>query len=313
MADRQSPKMQRLGSSNPEMKRLSPVSTGDDTRPDSEKQVEASWSESPSQDSDAGRTFSLLWVGLLTCTAIAALIYLATRASSPSPDTSAKRPTLPAEQRWENAEILLLGFFAADTTAEKLDFVLDPTRVGPFLEEYYGRADAARTELREIRSVQFVDIYEHPWCHVEFSDQNGKLHLADLKETPDGYELDWESLVAYGEMPWDRFRRERPPTSTQMRVYLARTSYYEHKYSDPTQHIVFRIESDDTPEFLYGYAERGSMLHRELHGHVAPGARRPMTLGLRFEPDAGADNLIVIDALINPRWTAQKVPEAAGE
>jgi len=305
--------MHRLGRSAPELHRHFPITAGKDSRSDAEKQIEESWADPPNQDSKADRAFSLIWVSLLASAAIAALIYLSVRSSSPTVNTNAEQalPTLPPAERRENAEALLRGFFATHTIAEKLEFIRDPTRTEPLLEEYYSRENTTSRELREIETIRFVEIQEHPWCQI--TDEDNRSHLANLKQTLEGYKLDWESLVAYGEMSWDRFRRERPPTNTQMRVHLAPTSHYAHRYSDPTQYVAYRVESDDSTEHLYGYVERASILHRKLLTHIPSGARRPMTLGLRFDPEAGADELVIIENLVYPRWTAPEVIRAKND
>lgn len=320
MANNEQPKMRRLGSSKPELRPLFSTTRETDERPHNEQKVEESWATEPVQDNREDRLIPMILVGVAAVATVAALIYLATRSSTKPVEPSTKNPvatgsasSLSSAERSELAESTLRNFLAAKTSTERLKFVLASDTLTAQIEEYYNRPATATIELRKIDSTKFVDINGHPWCSLEFSDQDFGAHKVMLKEIDDSYLIDWESFVAYGEMPWDALCQERPAAPKQMRVFLAHTPYYNFKYSDPTKYVAFRIEPQGPSKWLYGYVERESALHRQLLNHVTPGSKQPLNVRLHFEPDAGADNLAIIDELIHTRWATPEILGEAGD
>jgi hypothetical protein len=337
MADKEQPKMHRLGSSSPELRPLFTKTEAADIRPHNEQTVEDAWDSTAEPDSKEDRRFSMILVGVATVAIIVALIFVATRTSKAPvepfipPVATGSASRLFSAEHIELAESALRGFLAAKTDKERLKFVLAPKTLTAQMADYYSRSAAASTELRKIESTKFMEINGHLWCSLQFSDQNFSTHLATLKEAGDAYLLDWESFVAYGEMPWDELCQKRPTAPKQMRVLLAHTPYYNFKYSDPTKYVAFRIESREPSQWLYGYVERESALHRTLLGYAPLGSKResalpgtilgyvslvskqPLNVRLHFEADAGADNLAIIDEVIHTGWATPEILGEAGD
>ncbi len=311
--DRQS-KMQRLGDVTPELRRFYTVGKNDDVRPLTEQQVEESWSEEAAPETRGDRVWALTWVGVISAVALAAVVYLAVTRSEVAPPQ--QEPAAPAfygsaSEREAAAEKTLRDFHSAGSTAARLALILDPERLSGAVAEHYGRAGAERPAVAGIESTRYIVADGHRWCLAVFRDGAGTPRTAALKETPEGYRLDWEGMVAHGEMAWEEFCESRPAAPTQMRVYLAHTPYHNHKYSDPTEYVAFRVGPGGPSGWLYGYAARNSEPHLQLMGFVVPGTQQRANVRLRFEPDAGADNLVVIDEVIHSGWSPAETAAGA--
>lgn len=266
--------------------------------------VEAHWEEPHEPPSDHSKIWSLTWVSLTAVVAVAAVTGIALHFTDGSTITQETPPAFATEaERKAAATRTLHAFFAAESSAERLGFILDPDRLREPLEEFYRRTGAATATKISVDSLRFVLINDQPWFFAKLGVSGDQPQFVALKQTPSGYMLDWESLVAYGEMPWNALCTTRPEHPTQMRVYLSHTDYHNYKYSDRSRYAAYRISLNDGGAWLYGYVVRGSTTDLALSQIVKPNTRQPANIRLHFEPDAGADNLVVIDELIHPRWT----------
>jgi len=299
------PEKHRLGDVRPDW-----LTTGARRKRDSdatpEIKVEQAWEDAEEPPSRLSRIWSVSWVGAVITTSVVAIIAIALHLANQRPAIApqALPPIATTAERTAAATQTIRAFFAAESPAERLHFILAADRLRQPLEKFYRRANAPQPTDVSVASLRFVLIDAQPWCFAKIDLPGGQTQLAALKQTDDGYKLDWESLVAYGELPWDTFYSTRPEQPTQMRVHLAHTSYHNYKYSDPSRYAAYRITPKNGGSWLYGYVVRGSAADAALAQIVQKGMIQPANIRLHFEPDAGADNLAIIDELIHARWTS---------
>ena len=301
------PKVHRLGDVRPDWLTTGARKPKPENTPDVE--VEAPWAKPAKPPSKLSRIWSLSWVSVLSIFAVLTVIVVAIHAGQKAPSRP-QEPSLPFLRGTEKSAAItdaLSGFLSAATSEERCAHVLEPERVSPLVEEYYAREGLPQIEFKRIEQLHFVLLNGHPWAWAEFVDGEGRSHLASFKQTARSYLMDWESFVAYGELSWETLLAERPSKPVQMRVYLSHSDYRNFKYSSRERFVGFKVEPREGGPELYGFAERDTRTDVLLFAVVAPGMRQPVNVRLRFEPDAGADNLVVIDEVIHRQWTPPSI------
>jgi len=122
-----------------------------------------------------------------------------------------------------------------------------------------------------------------------------------MVKTPAGYRVDWESWVAWSEMSWKDFKKEKPSEAKLFRVVSNPAIYYNFEFKDESKWISFNLQSVNGDDSLYGYAPVGSDLTarlRALDGVV----RRKVMLKLRFPENPSSDNQVLIEEIVGEGW-----------
>ena len=142
---------------------------------------------------------------------------------------------------------------------------------------------------------------------VAFTIVTGDLDSTQLAfiDTPDGLKIDWESYYGWSDLPWETFLNEKPTQASSFRVILGPVEYYNFDFTDDRKWQSFRIESPDAEHQLYGYVERGSVLHERLRP-AGDAKRMPMILELKFPPAAQGRNQVLIERLVTEGWVLEE-------
>jgi hypothetical protein len=126
--------------------------------------------------------------------------------------------------------------------------------------------------------------------------------------------IDWETLVCYQPMPWDRFASERPAgSSMDFRVYVERDTFFSHEFSDADQWLCFRLTALEAEESMFGYVRADSEEARTLLEALVKngGGRASMILRLGIPERLQSRQGVVIEKVLSARWIYIDPPEAA--
>jgi len=146
---------------------------------------------------------------------------------------------------------------------------------------------------------------------VELADRSARNAIVEI--LPDGEpRIDWETLVCYQPMAWDRFAAERPEgTSLDFRVYVQVDNFHSHEFADSQQWQSFRLTALDSEESLFGYAEANGEVATGILGLLSQnqGQRTPLILRLGVPEGIQSRSGVVIEKLLSPRWMYVDAPE----
>ncbi len=155
-------------------------------------------------------------------------------------------------------------FFSARTIGKQLLHVRDPERVEPLMAKYYAREG----EPKPIGIKQGLTM-DTTVVHKQFL--NSEIELADfgrrsiiLEKTPQGFKLDWESLVGYCDMSWAALQQERPKTPQIFRVILNQDAHWNKDFTDSTQWRCYRLTDRKGDDYLFGYAKLDSAVNDKI-------------------------------------------------
>jgi hypothetical protein len=158
-----------------------------------------------------------------------------------------------------------------------------------------------------------LDHHTNFWLAVVELD-NHKIQNLIIDVAPNGELLiDWETLVCYQPMEWDRFTKERPiNTSFDFRVYVEADNFYSHEFADSKKWSCFRLTALGGEEPVFGYAKADEAIARDITELLNQNQGRPCSLILRITIPEGLRSRsgVVIEKLVNTRWLYISPPDS---
>ncbi|MBB5352575.1 YD repeat-containing protein [Haloferula luteola] len=155
--------------------------------------------------------------------------------------------------------------------------------------------------LKEIHwSVPFAASGEHIGVAVQNGDYEG--FCVWLAQQDGRWKVDWESTVGWSPKTFEALTQERPTEPVAMRVRVLKSNYYNFAFADDDAWQCFRIESANGEDYLYGYAEAGSLTARTLN--AVQKERNAVTLSIRFPEGSDNPRQVIIDSVISESWVA---------
>ncbi|HUF64131.1 MAG TPA: hypothetical protein VMN36_18780 [Verrucomicrobiales bacterium] len=172
------------------------------------------------------------------------------------------RPEATVMERFNASAPVIEAFLRAKSIDEMLPHVRNPEAVRPLMERHYGLRGVEPTPFSRIGPLE------------ESSIVNGFLvtpvYTSGFRALPIGVDhsdpprVDWESFVAYCEVPIGQFRSARPSAPTLLRVRLRPDSFYDGEFDDPDLYASFRITGADEKAVFWGYLRRDSPAYSKL-------------------------------------------------
>jgi hypothetical protein len=125
--------------------------------------------------------------------------------------------------------------------------------------------------------------------------------------TPEGLKIDWESWVAWSDVPWEKFLADKPQKAETFRVVLSKVDYYNADFKDEEKWRSYQLLSPDGGKTIYGYVPRDSELDGRLRPPPDVESASP-TLKLRFPADSRAGNQVLIEEKVSDSWVIETEP-----
>lgn len=216
-------------------------------------------------------------------------------------------PALPPNLRsWDEAKrgvkTAVTGFFESVSWEEKLAFVCAPDRLKEQVRDYYENQNPPATTLKSFTKIVPLQLGDIPLYFVEFEDEAFRSHHVDVYEFGGEFRLNWESMVAYGTMPWSQFCNEQPTDSQQLRVYAMPVDTYFSELRDRKRFQSYRITHRSGAPDLYGYVERDSFSGYALRSLTRTSRAQPVYLSLSFPKNSVRTDCVDITAFIHNQW-----------
>ena len=212
---------------------------------------------------------------------------------------------LALEAKNERVNAVVEKFLAATTIEEKVELVLDKERVLPLMRQFYARESEGMDSLGELVSRSFYHIKGHEYAIEErkLGDGSGNSIYVGLRNVGDNvFKIDWESMVAYGNLAWDQFLNVRPTEPVLFRCYATAEDYYNYQFKDQNKWQCYKLLNHRTLDSMYGYVERDSESGRSLA--VAVQKRSPASVILTLSIPEGTEGgrLVLIDEFVQDTW-----------
>jgi hypothetical protein len=262
------------------------------------------------------------WIaGLLVSGVVAALVVAAVReepevepiAIAPVQESPAAAPQpapevidFPQEMNRRESELtaelepLTRGFLEADTVGKLLPFVRDAGRVGEKIRAWYPDGKVPAPGMSAFNTKNAL-AYRGRLVSLSVRTNDFEEKQIAFIRGDDGLKIDWESYVAWSEMPWQRFISEKPERPVLFRVALKTLEYYNFGFGDEKKWQSYELRSPDREQVLYGYVRRDSPLNDKLRP-LDSNSSRMVTVKLKYIPGEATGNQVVIEEMISDGW-----------
>lgn len=213
---------------------------------------------------------------------------------------------LPAEMNRGETELtaelepLARGFLEADTVDKLLPYVRDSVRLGEKIRAHYpgGRVPAPGMSAFNTKSAI---AYRGKLASVTVRTGDFAEKQIAFLRTDDGMKVDWESFVAWSEMPWQKFIDEKPERPVLFRAGLKVLDYYNFGFDDDRKWQSYEIRSPDSEHILYGYVRRDSGLDGKLRP-LDPKSSRLVMVRMKFPSGEVKRNQVIIEEMVSDGW-----------
>lgn len=210
---------------------------------------------------------------------------------------------------------------------DRLKYVRSPGRMASLAHHYYDIEKMADPALDKLVGAARFDLGDESFVQLAFlcpGRWSNTARVNFLLSAANDPQIDWESLVAFGEETWAEFVAKRIERPTLLRGYATLDDYYNYEFSDREKFISIRLRSPDGVHTLSGFAERNSpdgqrlaKMTAQLNSMLldgplpvnAGGPTVPTTLRLAFPPKAQSDKCVRIVSVFADRWVLTDAEE----
>ncbi len=204
----------------------------------------------------------------------------------------------------------IVAFHRTKTWEEKLDYVIDPERVKPLMEEWYTKhPEDVYLERITFHADQEVDDGGRNFFIVAIQggdeDQNVALdrpfYMA-VEKRPGGYRVHWEISSGYEQMPMEEFIANKVTTPTEFRLQVELSDYYNFDFQDD-QWISFSATKMGMIDPIFIYGKRNDPEILEIESLLKIVARpKGVIVKLRFPDNATVSNQAEITEMVSSSW-----------
>lgn len=234
-------------------------------------------------------------------------------AQNPAPQSPPTQESPPAKQELTDkafiaaAEPLANSFLSATTIEQILPLVRDPEAARPRILSRFPDGKIEPRRMTEFNAKANV-LREGKALSVEVLYNGGVQDTMSFFQTPEGLKIDWESWMAWSELPWEEFLSSKPKEGKVFRAVHSAVEYYNFGFSNEREWQSYRIISADGEHSVYGYVPRDSPLDKKLR--LSPDVKvARSTLLLKFPLDFDSRNQVLITDLLANGWVLDTKPE----
>ncbi len=203
------------------------------------------------------------------------------------------------------AEQIVNKYASAPSWQDKLQYVFEPERVRPLMEDYYDvqhNVDPVKGVLKNYGRLRMksAEILQLNYASAR---ESGKLELLLRRTRTNRLVIDWESFVGYCEKSFHELKRARPTTPVLIRGFVKLDDYYNYEFGDDKKFMSLKVTSADGAEFINVFCSReGEMagwLFSELGGRPQDSLKKAYTLWISYPEGAQSEhctNLLQIQA-----------------
>jgi hypothetical protein len=206
------------------------------------------------------------------------------------------------------AEPLVKKFLEATKVEDLLPIVRHPEVTEPRMRGFYPQGRIEAPGLGEFNSGGSGLTIRGKLVSLAVKTRDFEDRSIALVDTPQGLKIDWESFAGWSEIAWDKFTSSKPATGHVFRVTLSEVDYYNFDFSDDSKWRSYRLLSPDGETSLYGYAPKDSDLDRRIRPD-SESKNIPLTLSLKFPPEAKSDRQVEIERLVTEGWVEEEDPQ----
>lgn len=265
--------------------------------------METGWSDrKPENDGKAKSSTVAVIAGLVFVAGL--LVYLAigafTDKSEKSDDASSQAN---ADDKWQGplpAQVAE-NFTLATTHEQRLKWVRDPERVSAMMMAFFAEGAGAKEKILGITPMGSATSGKFTLVRFQTRLDNERQRLLAVVLTDEGAKVDFECYARHGSVTWPDLLTGVAKEASEVRVFLARGTFYLHEFADEKQWNCFRVTTPDSEAPMHVYAARGSATDTAL-SELSVDRDLRVTLALRAVGDSFQNGQFEITQLVTAGW-----------
>jgi len=200
-------------------------------------------------------------------------------------------------------ERTLRDFFEARHVEMRLPHVRLPTFVRQLMDDYYSRPQRDRWKMVDLIDVSPINDPARPLALAQVSFESHSPRRILLEHGPEGFKIDWESLVHYESISWESFLEIRPSKPHTFRLLASRSNYYAGLFINQESLGCLQIKHPTSNGVIHAYFERADpALAHLLDVSSEPSRPSAVLLSLRFPPGATSSSQAIITSAPGAGW-----------
>lgn len=198
-------------------------------------------------------------------------------------------------------------FCNAPTYRELMGVIRDPERVGPIIRDYYttGGNNWVPISAGEAPDPTAFETDKN-WTAFKLPLPDFRSRSMAVEETPKGFKVDWESFVAYSEMPWDKLRETKPKSPVLIRAIVRRSNYFNFDFPSEDSHRCFQIYDEARDNVIYGYIQRSTEVDKKIDEIMLGAIDVHAILRVAYPQKSTANNQVNITEVVAKGWILGK-------
>jgi hypothetical protein len=205
------------------------------------------------------------------------------------------------------------AFLSAPSLDARLPLVADAANVEAAMRSYYSTHLDGPIPYTKIMASQDSEFSTNQSVHTVFLKDGTTREVCVIHGDNGTFSVDWPSLVVYSEMDWSEFMTTKLNQSKIFRVYAESDNHFGNFFADSNSLRCIKLTNplSATTPVIYAYAEKQSIIGRELDHYLQGNAGKPVKLTLRLKYPSNADepNQVWVTGLISAGWA---VPPQTG-
>ena len=199
------------------------------------------------------------------------------------------------------------GYLSTPSRLERLRFVLNPEVARPaMLSHYGGFSTQIPTNGFEILTTEEPVPTRKGWVTVQVALAERNLlgaafrgvHSFYLKQTTDGFKIDWERSIGFNRVSPQAFRATKPKAPVRFYCQARLSDYYNYQFSG-WKESAWSVELDAVGRVIgHGYARKDTALGQALFETLKDGKKHQLTVELQYPENADAPSVFLIAKLV---------------
>lgn len=190
------------------------------------------------------------------------------------------------------------AYLSVNSWRERLPLVLNPEKVKPLIEAYYGGQAWGGPKFEVLTRTEPTPT-QTGRVKVE-ADLDGRIVVYVLKKTANGFRIDWEASVGSNAISPEELRATRPTSPVRLRVSASLGDYYNFEFRN-SRDVAWCIDMSDGEgkSIGHGYIKKSTPEGEQLFQMLRDGKRHSIVVEIQYVPNGESARVFIISRLVN--------------
>ncbi len=218
-----------------------------------------------------------------------------------------------SDLEWSRAHHQVVNYLESRSWKERLPYVRHSARVAPLMEVYYQNRDDGPVSYTDIEyayrmELEGMDLLMITAVKTDYSE----LSFTLVNHGNGDFKIDWEILVEYSPLSFERFRQSLPDQPMPFRVQLRSADYYNFEFRDKEVYRSYEVWTATEFTGLHAYVRRDAPFFKELE--FLPADTPCLSIvSLQYSEQPESDSVVEMVEFLQRNWVIAKPDSRAAQ